>query len=135
MGTNLKLLSYLLGTFTIGIAIGYYFRETAVNNSSYISTRNFGWNERSKPLLAFGSHVRLIDFNKKIEKIFNCTKTKLLFGLFQTTICLHDSGKDLHVSQTIFTYKSWEEDLVTKTLRILLKNPDYGKFELIVFRE
>ena len=126
MGRNLNSLLYLLGSFAIGITIGYYFAERAVDNSSYRPSCNFRLYERNKTL-AIGSHIQLIELSKTIKTNFTCTKTKLLFDLFQTTICLHDSGKDAHVSQTILNYKIWEEDLVTKMLRILLKNPDYCK--------
>ena len=89
---NLKSLLYLLGTFTIGIAIGYYFGERAVDNSSYLPTCNFRLHERNDTL-AIGSHIQLIELSKTIERNFTCMKTKFLFDLFQTTICLHDQRK------------------------------------------
>ncbi len=123
MGSQLIFLIVL--SLTIGIIIGYYLTQTMPN--SLIDLTNFKLQFNENKSLKLKSHIQLIDLNKKGLENFTCIKTKMLFDLFQTTICLHDIKKDIYVSQTIMNQKIWEENLVTKILRILLKNPEYGK--------
>ena len=128
---NSKLIFILLLTLTIGILIGYYLKQPVLRNLLYPTIYNFPLDENNSFKLS--SHIQLIDLNKTIDESFNCIKTKVLFDLFQTTICLHDFSKDIYVSQTINSQKIWEESLLTKILRILLKNPEYSKNRRIVF--
>jgi hypothetical protein len=123
MGSQLIFLIVL--SLTIGIIIGYYLTQTMPN--SLIDLTNFKLQFNENKSLKLKSHIQLIDLNKQGLENFTCIKTKMLFDLFQTTICLHDIKKDIYVSQTIMNQKIWEENLVTKILRILLKNPEYGK--------
>jgi hypothetical protein len=122
---NSQLIFPVILSLTIGLLIGYYLRETMLHSLLDLTSFNLRFNENK--LLKLGSHIQLIDLNKKSLENLTCIKSKILFNLFQTTICLHDTNKDIYVSQTIINKKIWEEDLVTKILRILLKNPEYGK--------
>jgi hypothetical protein len=121
------ILYLLFLTLTIGILIGYYFGQFIPKSSIKLTNLNQLYSEKRH--LQLSSHINLIDLNLKTFDNFSCIKSKILFELFQTTICLHDINKDIYVSGTIINQKIWEENLVKKILRVLLKNPDYGKIK------
>ena len=121
---NFKLLFNLLTSFTIGIFIGFYFKD-----NHHVSFRPTTMYHDFNSMFQLDSHIEIVDLNQTIQTQFNCTKTKVLFNLFSTTICFHDSGKDIYVSGAIRQYKIWEEHLVTNILKILLKNPQLSNFQ------
>jgi hypothetical protein len=120
-----QLIFPIILSITVGILIGYYLGQTMSHSLLDLTSFNFRFDEKKASKL--GSHIQLIDLNKTNLENFTCIKSKMLFNIFQTTICLHDTNKDIYVSRTIMSLKIWEENLVTKILRILLKHPEYGK--------
>lgn len=70
---------------------------------------------------SIASLVNLVDIHETREEDMTCIKTKELFNLYSTTICVH-SGSDI-VSSSVTRDGIWEEEYVTPLLRILIKNP------------
>jgi FkbM family methyltransferase len=67
------------------------------------------------------SVVNIIDPNQVLTNNLTCIKTKEIFNLYSTTICIHQ-GTD-YVSTTVAREHIWEEDYITRLLRILIRNP------------
>lgn len=65
--------------------------------------------------------VNAFDLRRVTQDNITCVKTKELFNLDRTTICIH-----LHsdiVSPSVASEGIWEEEYVTLLLRILIRNP------------
>ncbi|CAF3423693.1 unnamed protein product [Rotaria socialis] len=63
-----------------------------------------------------------IDLNVITNDSFQCVKTKLLLKEYRTTVCAHNIRKDTDVSGLIVRNGIWEENLVTRIVRILSMN-------------
>lgn len=96
--------------------------------------KNYGHNTQLKTGSLFTSvvksssntlyNVQVIDTNETVNQTFACRKTKTLLNHFSAIICLHDKRKDLYVSHSYLDKDSiWEEQHVTRILRLLLRNP------------
>ena len=128
MMTQWKRINFLFAlciTLIIGLSIGYYLGRTIQNPLMNITYLDFHPTHH-RPL-KLGSHVNIVDLNEKIHSNFTCIKSKKLLELFETSVCIHDVRKDVYVSGTINAYKIWEENFVTKFVKILIKYPEYGK--------
>ncbi|CAF3463694.1 unnamed protein product [Rotaria sp. Silwood1] len=103
---SLVILKYL---FLIGILLStiYLFRTDlfpfVLNHSKQISTTNT---------------QNCIDLSVITNDSFQCVKTKLLLNKYRTTVCVHDAKKDTDVSGLIINHGIWEENLVTRIVRI-----------------
>ena len=74
------------------------------------------------------SAVNLVEPGQILTNNMTCIKTKKLLNLYSTTICLHESSD--YVSDTIATEYIWEEDYVTRLLRILIRNPHLDMIDI-----
>jgi hypothetical protein len=55
-------------------------------------------------------HMKIYDLNKENNNNFECVKSLKI--IVQTTICIHDIKKDIHISGSIKNHGVWERDLV-----------------------
>ena len=77
---------------------------------------------------SIASSVRIVDLHQVTEDNITCVKTKELFSLYRTTLCIHP-GRDI-VSTTIAAAGIWEEEYVTLLLRILIRNPSLDVIDI-----
>jgi FkbM family methyltransferase len=61
---------------------------------------------------------------------FKCIKTKLLLNKYRTTVCVYNQEKDTDVSGLLLKSGIWEEDLVTRLVRILSANNRLAFFDI-----
>ena len=100
------------------VIIGMYWLYSVYWQSEILQT--------SPPTLApvidsTASGINIVDLHQVTEDNITCVKTKELFTLYRTTICIH-----LHsdiVSASVASDGIWEEEYVTLLLRILIRNP------------
>ena len=78
--------------------------------------------------VATSTSVNSVDLNQLTEDNITCIRTKELFSLYRTTICIHP-GTDI-VSTTIAAAGIWEEAYVTLLLRILIRNPSLDVIDI-----
>ena len=74
------------------------------------------------------SGINIVDLHQVTEDNITCVKTKELFSLYRTTLCIHP-GRDI-VSTTIAATGIWEEEYVTLLLRILIRNPSLDVIDI-----
>ncbi|CAF1446514.1 unnamed protein product, partial [Didymodactylos carnosus] len=98
-------------------------------SSLYTKSLAVGCYQQLRPI-TLRPHVNIVDVCGEILTNFTCIKSKVLLDSSQTTICLHDVNRDVYVSGTIINQKIWEENLVTKLLKILLKYPEYAMIDI-----
>ncbi|CAF3318818.1 unnamed protein product [Rotaria socialis] len=75
----------------------------------------------AQTISSLAAFVNIIDPNQDIKSNITCIETKKLLDLYSTTICVHSSAD--FVSLRIVADRIWEEQYVTRLLRILIRNP------------
>lgn len=73
-------------------------------------------------------HMRIYDLKAKNDKNFNCVKSANI--IVQTTICIHDIGRDIYVSGAIQSNGVWEWDLVDLFMRMVNSRSDINVFDI-----
>ena len=73
---------------------------------------------------SLSSNVHIVNTSEQIDASFRCIQTKTLLNYVSTTICLHDTQKDIYVSGAFQEKTSiWEEGGVSRILQLLLRHP------------
>ncbi|CAF1442190.1 unnamed protein product [Adineta steineri] len=119
MAMNVRILTRILLVVGCCLLIGYYLRPSKQQKQSINDILT---------ITSLGSTVNIIDPYMKLENDVKCIKTKLLLNLYNTTVCIHD-GKD-YVSTTLAQTHIWEEDYVTRLLKILIRNPHLDMIDI-----
>src|SRR5579862_8120144 len=101
------------------LSVGFYFVSVRQDQQSMkdVSTTN-----------TIVSVVNVIDPNQVLINNLTCIKTKTLFNLYSTTICIHKGGD--YVSTIVAQQHIWEEDYITRLLRILIRNPHLDMIDI-----
>ena len=73
-------------------------------------------------------HMKVYDLNKPNENEFECVKSRNI--IVQTTICIHDIGRDEYVSGAIKFSGVWEQDLVEIFMRMLNSKKDLNVLDI-----
>ncbi|RMZ95584.1 hypothetical protein BpHYR1_050626 [Brachionus plicatilis] len=73
------------------------------------------------------SFIRIVDLTKPLipKNIYSpipCRKSAAIF--VSTTLCIHDTSKDIHVSGSVWKKGIWEGHIVEKFLKILIQDPE-----------
>lgn len=79
-------------------------------------------------LLDIKEHLRVYNMKSPNDKNFDCVKSREI--QVQTTICVHDIGRDIYVSGSIKGSGVWEAGLVSLFMRMLASNPDLNVFDI-----
>ena len=80
--------------------------------------------QSESPMNIVSSNVQIVNTSETINADFPCITTKKLLNHFSTSICLHDSQKDMYVSEAFRENTTiWEEDGVVRILELLLRHP------------
>jgi FkbM family methyltransferase len=73
-------------------------------------------------------HMKVYDLNTNNDNKFDCVKSKPI--IVQTTICIHDIGRDIYVSGSIKGSGVWEGGLVQLFMRILNSDKDINVLDI-----
>jgi FkbM family methyltransferase len=115
----------------IGILIIYYltYEKYLFGSNKIVSSRSTieqNRNNRLKHDLNISTNVHIIDLTAPIKSKFQCIKTKKILHNLSTTICLHQTKKDMYISGAFYNTSSiWEEEQVTHILQILIRHPHF----------
>jgi FkbM family methyltransferase len=63
-----------------------------------------------------------------LNRNFSCIKTKIILGLFQTTLCLHSEGDT--ISNGVRVSHIWEESEVIRLVNILIRYPHLDMIDI-----
>jgi FkbM family methyltransferase len=78
---------------------------------------------------SIGSHVHIVDPDlASLDRNFSCIKTKRILNLFESTICIYSEGDT--VSSDVAVAHVWEENEMTRILRILIRNPHMDMIDI-----
>lgn len=122
---NVKLILLLFIHLMVGVFIGYFLlgEENPSKSKSVLFITPSTKRVIEKPF-EISPNVNMIDLNQPINSSFKCMKAKTLLTYISTTICLHETEKDIFVSSSFRETQSiWEEDGVTRMLQLLIRNP------------
>ncbi|UJR11142.1 hypothetical protein I4U23_015323 [Adineta vaga] len=105
------------------------FRNFIIIGCSLLLGFYIGSFKETEPITkSLSSPANIIDTTQLITTNMTCVKTKELFNLYKSTICIHNSG-DI-VSTTIAREHIWEEDYIVRLLRILIRNPHLDMIDI-----
>ncbi|CAF1265936.1 unnamed protein product [Adineta ricciae] len=74
------------------------------------------------------SSINIVDTTQPLTKNITCVKTKNLFDLYNSTICVHDNED--YVSKMVRKNHIWEEDYIVRILKILIRNPSLDMIDI-----
>lgn len=70
------------------------------------------------------------DYSREVQEPFRCIRTKLLLDKYRTTVCVHRVADDTDVSGLLIHSGIWEEESVTRIIRILASRPSLAFFDI-----
>ncbi|CAF1266105.1 unnamed protein product [Adineta ricciae] len=74
------------------------------------------------------SSINIVDTTQPLTTNITCVKTKKLFDLYHSTICVHDYED--YVSEIVRKDHIWEEDYIVRILQILIRNPSLDMIDI-----